>query len=1110
VNIKERIASLSVQDIRRLLKSQATASVSHSVGQLRVRSREGNVCLSFSQQRLWFIDQLEEGSAAYYISGAVRLRGVLDRAALCGALDTIVERHEALRTVFKNVDGSPVQEICNIGKFALQEIDLSGQAMEAQEAEVVRQAGEETRERFDLSVGPLIRGRLIRLSTDEHVLLMTAHHIVSDGWSMGVSIREMGILYTAYREGRTNPLPALRIQYADYAVWQREWLQGEVLQRQIDYWKTQLSGAPALLELPTDRPRPAVQSYCGGKIDFTLGVELSEQLRGLSKAHDVTLFMTLYGAFATLLSRLSGQEDIVIGAPVANRQRAEIEDLIGLFVNTLALRVQLSDNPSVSTLLARVKAMTLAAYGHQDVPFEQVVESVQPPRSLNHSPVFQILLALQNTPQAEVNLPGLTLTPQALPTGTSQFDLMLLLQESGGQIAGSFNYASDLFDNKTIERWLEHFKCVLTGMVQDVERRVGAIALLSESEQAVRRIANATDAERFDCFLHAGFIENALSFPEQIALEYSGGQMTYGELLARSCGLAKELISRGARPNQLIAVVLERGWEQVVAVLGILLSGAAYLPIDPRWPAQRRAHLLEQGEARIVVTQKALEEEFEWPVDVARICVSTEDAFERAHKIPVVSQSINDLAYVIFTSGSTGMPKGVVIDHKGAVNTVLHINRLFGVTKHDKVLAVSELNFDLSVYDIFGVLAAGGTVVIPDLALARDPDHWRAMIKQYRVSIWNSVPQLMSMLVDVAEFDGTEGISPLRLVLMSGDWIPVRLPDRIKALSPKTAVIGMGGATEGSVWSIYYPIEAVDRSWESIPYGKALPNQHMYVLNKQLQPCPDRVTGDIYIGGIGVALGYWKNEVLTQAQFMRHPESGESLYKTGDLGRFKSDGNIEFLGRTDQQVKIRGFRIELGEIEAQLGRHPSVDEAVVIVREDTPGERRLVAYFTVRDNDAPNIDDLRTHLKATLPDYMMPGAFVALEVLPLTPNGKLDKKALRQPESSAFPVQQYEAPQGKTEEILAVIWQELLALECVGRHDNFFELGGHSLLIMQIVERLRRAGLVADVRGLFSSASLAEMATVISTHSDLLQVPANLIPNHHGVKLDTSAMEVQI
>jgi amino acid adenylation domain-containing protein len=1036
--------------------------------------------LSYAQQRLWFIDQLENGGSAYHIPGAVRLKGGLDRKALRRALDTIVERHEALRTVFEAVDGGAVQKIEEGKVFALSEIDLSGLLGAEREAEVGRQVAEEAAAAFDLSKGPLIRGRLLCISEQEHVLLITMHHIVSDGWSVGILLEELAGLYSAFQAGNPVNLASLPIQYADYAVWQRQWLQGEVLSQQLDYWKTQLSGVPALLELPTDRARPVVQSYRGGSIEFGLGVELSGQLKQLCRQQDVTLFMALYAGFAVVLSRLSGQEDVVIGTPVANRQRTEVEGLIGFFVNTLALRARLGEDVSIAELLEQVKGMTLGAYSHQEVPFEQVVDAIQPPRSMSHSPLFQVMLALQNTAQGEFKLPGLSLELQGTPLNAEKFDLTVSLQEVGEEIVGNFSYAADLFDGPTIERWVSYFKTALACMTQDATRRIDTIELLTEGEKEVRRLANATDAERFTCHLHTGFVETALRTPDKVALEYSTGQMTYGELLGRSCKLAEQLLSQGARPNQLIAVVMERGWEQVVAVLGILISGSAYLPIDPRWPIQRRAHLLEQGDVTIAVTYDALNEDSEWPAAIKRICLSSQDTFENISTCPVIRQSIDDLAYVIFTSGSTGVPKGVVIDHKGAVNTVLHINRLFDVTSKDKVLAVSELNFDLSVYDIFGLLAAGGAVVIPDVELARDPDHWRAMVKRHEVTIWNSVPQLMNMLMDTADIDGSDGVSPLRLVMMSGDWIPVPLPDRIKAKSPSTAVISLGGATEGSVWSIYYPIEKVDLNAESIPYGKALPNQQMYVLNKQLQLCADRIAGDIYIGGMGVALGYWKNETQTKAQYIRHPQSGERLYKTGDLGRYRSDGNIEFLGRNDKQVKLRGFRIELGEIESQLSRHPHIKEAVVIVREDTPGDRRLVAYFTSSDGETPSAETLRAQLKTGLPEYMVPSAFVSIPILPLTPNGKLDRKALPTPEFGSSDSASYEAPQSETEELVATIWRELLHVKTIGRHDDFFKMGGHSLLAMTLLVRIKAVlSIELPLRTVFESPTLLAMSAEI-------------------------------
>jgi natural product biosynthesis luciferase-like monooxygenase protein/amino acid adenylation domain-containing protein len=1063
--------------------------------------RRDNLPLSFAQQRLWFLAQLEGGSEAYHIPFGLELDGELDRSALRQALDRILVRHEALRTTFTTLDGVPLQRItpAAISRFLLLEQDLRPHP--DLQSEVERLSAEEVNQPFDLEQGPLIRGRLLRLGEVRHVLLITMHHIISDGWSMGIWVDEFSALYRAFREQRPDPLPPIPLQYADYAVWQRQWLEGEVLQQQAEFWKNNLAGAPPLLELPADHPRPAQLSYAGSYVAFEIDSQLTEALRDLSRRHNTTLYMTLLAGWATLLSRLSGQQDLVIGTPTANRGRSEIEGLIGFFVNTLALRLDLSHAPKVSDLLARVKAQTLAAQQHQDIPFEQVVELARPIRSLAHSPLFQAALAWQNAPDSAPVLPGLAV--QRVETSSYQMaelDLTLSLHEAGETLAGAIKYATALFNRSTIERYLAYFRNLLRAMADDPTMSIDRLPMLPADErQQVLYGWNemVMDYPRERC-VHQLFEEQVARTPEATALIFEDRQLSYAELNRQANRLAHYLRELGVKPDDRVALCLERGFEMMVGLLAVLKAGGAYVPLDPAYPAERLRFMLDDSAPVALLTQTHLRslmpDGFGFRVLLLENQSPAWNGYSDINPDPAaVALTSDHLAYVMYTSGSTGKPKGVMVGHRSVVNFLGSMSVEPGMTHLDSILAVTSLSFDIAGLELLLPLVNGAVSVLAGRTDAADPACLQQALSRYRVTMMQATPATWRMLLD----SGWSGSLDFK-VLCGGEALPADLSARLR--KRVGTLWNMYGPTETTIWSTCRQVDAISvptSAYESI--GHPIANTQVYLLDANLQPVPPGVFGNLYIGGDGVARGYLNRPELTAERFVRDPFSGKPgarIYKTGDLGRWLPDGNIEFLGRDDDQVKIRGFRIELGEIEARLEEHPGIREAVALAREDQSGDKRLVAYYVpvTAGQDELSVDALRAHLSKALPEYMVPAAYMRLEALPLTPNGKLDRKALPAPDGDAFAVRGYEPPEGNTETTLAAIWAELLKLDRVGRHDNFFELGGHSLLAVTLIERMRRNGVRADVRALFATPTLAELAAAVAGAEPQVQVPPNLIP----------------
>jgi natural product biosynthesis luciferase-like monooxygenase protein/amino acid adenylation domain-containing protein len=923
-------------------------------------SRQEALPLSFAQQRLWFLVQLDErAGAAYAIPGGVRLKGLLDVAALRAALNRMVARHETLRTCFASVDGALVQVIAppEVG-VALTEVDLSQHS--DSEAELERLADEEASAPFDLVHGPLVRARLIRLADEDHALLVTMHHIVSDGWSMGVLVNEFSALYAAYSQGQPDSLPPLAIQYADYAVWQRRWITGEVLQRQLDFWRDHLSGAPALLELPTDRPRPPVQDYAGASFGFELDAELTANLKALSQRHGTTLFMTLLASWAVLLARLSGQHDVVIGTPVANRHRAEIEPLIGFFVNMQALRVDVSGSPSVAELLAQVRATALAAQEHQDIPFEQVVEVLSPIRSMAHSPIFQVMFAWQNVPEGSLDLPGLQLEPVGASATTVKFDLELTLQAAGERITGSLGYACALFDRSSIERHVGHWQALLRALVADDGACVDRLPLLTPTEQQhILHLFNdtATAFPREQC-IHQLFEQQAACTPAATALVFEGTSLAYGDLNAQANRLAHHLIALGVRPDSRVAIALPRGIDMVVALLATLKAGGAYVPLDPDYPTERLAYMLTDSSPCVLVTDSATRHALgDLPDSLAVLPL---DADRSRQWLPATNPdpaalglTSSHLAYVIYTSGSTGQPKGVMVEHQQVVNFLGSMARKPGVDARDTVLATTSLSFDIAGLELYLPLSLGARLVLVPREVTQDGTALAQLIDASSATVMQATPATWRMLLEA----GWQPRRELKL-LCGGEALSRQLADTL--LAPGGELWNLYGPTETTIWST---AEQMVAGQVGVTIGRPIANTHIYILDAAGAPVPVGVLGQLYIGGGGVARGYLRRPDLTAERFVPDPfgEPGSRMYKTGDVARWRPDGSIEFLGRNDHQVKIRGFRIELGEIETALAHHPGVSAVAVMAREHAPGDSRLVAYVVPRaDDDAAASDDAQS------------------------------------------------------------------------------------------------------------------------------------------------------
>ena len=1066
------------QSVERLLRAGEWSS---GPGPVRV-AREGDAPpLSFAQQRLWFIDQLEPGNSLYNMPTALRLSGRLDVSALSQTLTEVCRRHEVLRTAFGSLEGQPVQIIHPPKPLSLPVLDLSALPTDERESRVRAFVEQEYVEPFDLAEGPLLRAKLLKLSEEEHIALFTMHHIVSDGWSGGVLVGEVATLYEAFAEGRPSPLPELEIQYADFAVWQRELLRGESLERLLRYWREQLAGAPPVLELTTDRPRPSVQTHRGAFHTFTLPADLTASLRGLSRREDSTLFMTLLAGWQLLLSRYTGQEDVVVGSPIANRTRAETEPLIGFFVNTLALRADLSGSPTFGELLRRVREACLGAYAHQDLPFERLVEELAPERSLSHAPIFQVMFALQNAPGGELRLPGLTLSPvSGHESRAVSFELNMILSETEEGLNGLLIYHSDLYDEATVARMVGHYVRLLEEAASGGDVEVMRMPLLSDAEREELRRWNETGREWARAsHAHEMFEEQARLKPSRAALKSGGEELSFAELNARANRLARHLRAAGAGPEVRVGLCLGRGVEMVVGLLAIFKSGGAYVPLDPQHPTERLAFVLEDADVSLVVTRDS--EAGRLPQSGARV-ISLEREREQieAHSAEdlAVDVAAEQLAYIIYTSGSTGRPKGVMVEHRQLSNTLLAAQEIYRFTPNDVVPWVAPFTFDISLFELLSVLAAGGKCLLLDTREVLDAPVARKVLQE--VTFLHAATGLMRQFANFArEQPQPGGYAHVRQLCTGGDKVSPELLREMQEVFPSAQVNVGYGPTEATIMCANYPV-AHGHTVEHAMIGAPMSNTVLHLFDRYGNLVPVGVPGEIYIGGAGLARGYLKRDELTREKFVYI--DGERFYRSGDVGRRLPDGNITFLGRTDQQVKVRGYRVETGEVEAVLCTHESVREAVVTARADRSGEKRLVAYVVCGEGAVPAVGELRAHLSERLPDYMVPAAFVFLDEIPLTAESKLDRRALPEPEETAGTVNEYVAPRTPTEELLAAAFAEVLGLERVGAHDDFFARGGHSLLATQLISRVRRTfGVEVPLLELFEQPTVAGFATRVET-----------------------------
>ncbi|ASA15673.1 non-ribosomal peptide synthase/polyketide synthase [Pseudomonas aeruginosa] len=1028
--------------------------------------------LSYAQQRMWFLWHLEPQSGAYNLPSAVRLNGPLDRQALERAFASLVQRHETLRTVFpRGADDSlaqaPLQRPLEVA-FE----DCSGLPEAEQEARLREEAQRESLQPFDLCEGPLLRVRLIRLGEERHVLLLTLHHIVSDGWSMNVLIEEFSRFYSAYATGAEPGLPALPIQYADYALWQRSWLEAGEQERQLEYWRGKLGERHPVLELPTDHPRPAVPSYRGSRYEFSIEPALAEALRGTARRQGLTLFMLLLGGFNILLQRYSGQTDLRVGVPIANRNRAEVEGLIGLFVNTQVLRSVFDGRTSVATLLAGLKDTVLGAQAHQDLPFERLVEAFKVERSLSHSPLFQVMYNHQPLVadiEALDSVAGLSFGQLDWKSRTTQFDLSLDTYEKGGRLYAALTYATDLFEARTVERMARHWQNLLRGMLENPQASVDSLPMLDAEERyQLLEGWNATAAEYpLQRGVHRLFEEQVERTPMAPALAFGEERLDYAELNRRANRLAHALIERGVGADRLVGVAMERSIEMVVALMAILKAGGAYVPVDPEYPEERQAYMLEDSGVQLLLSQSHLK--LPLAQGVQRIDLDQADAWleNHAENNPGIELNGENLAYVIYTSGSTGKPKGAGNRHSALSNRLCWMQQAYGLGVGDTVLQKTPFSFDVSVWEFFWPLMSGARLVVAAPGDHRDPAKLVALINREGVDTLHFVP---SMLQAFLQDEDVVSCTSLKRIVCSGEALPADAQQQVFAKLPQAGLYNLYGPTEAAIDVTHWT--CVEEGKDAVPIGRPIANLACYILDGNLEPVPVGVLGELYLAGRGLARGYHQRPGLTAERFVASPfVAGERMYRTGDLARYRADGVIEYAGRIDHQVKLRGLRIELGEIEARLLEHPRVREAAVLAVDG----RQLVGYVVLESEGGDWREALAAHLAASLPEYMVPAQWLALERMPLSPNGKLDRKALPAPEVSVAQAG-YSAPRNAVERNLAEIWQDLLGVERVGLDDNFFSLGGDSIVSIQVVSRARQAGLQLSPRDLFQHQNIRSLA----------------------------------
>jgi amino acid adenylation domain-containing protein len=1034
---------------------------------------------SFGQQRLWFLDQVIPGTAAYNLARAFRLTGSLNEGALAEALQSVISRHESLRTIFLSIDDDVRQVVLSELKFDLPVLDFTGLPAVQREHAALQIAGEEASKPFDLSTGPLLRARLLRIGSGDHILVLIIHHIITDGWSMNLLFHEMGELYAGFVAGRQPQLPTLNLQYSDYSRWQRTAITGDFLAGEINYWKNKLQGAETVLQLPTDHSRQAAHSGHGNSIHFDLGYETNKSLKALAHGENATLFMALLAVFQVLLGRYALQDSILVGSPTAGRNDVELENLIGFFVNTLILRGDLDPDISFRQMLRQARANTLEALAHQDMPFEKLVEALEPDRSLNRNPLFQVMFVLQNAPKQKVELPGLVMEEIEFESGIAKFDLSLEVIDFG-DLHCTFEYDSDLFEESTIRRMAGHFAALVERVVAAPDEKLAKFSLLTAAEAQQLAEWNKTGSEypRELC-VHTAFEEQVTRTPDKTAVIDQRNRLSYQELNELANRLARRLITKGVQPGTLVGVSLNRSVEMMIALLGILKAGAAYVPLDPAYPEQRLDFLVDDSQVNVVVTTPEFTDLWQkHKVDILEFNVEGLSAGDEDTTNLTLPLSAESRMYVIYTSGSTGNPKGVEGTHRASMNRFSWMWDAYPFLDNETCCQKTSLGFVDSIWEILGPLLRGvPSVVLPDEAII-DPEQLVQLLSEYGVTRIVLVPSLLRVILEAVE-DLQNRLPQLKLWTCSGEVLRTDLADRFSEVLPNATLLNIYGSSEVAADVTWHQITGSDRN-APVPIGRPIANVRMFILDRHLNQVPVGVPGELYVGGDCLAQGYFRKPELTSQRFIAHHfdlSSSVRLFRTGDLGRYLPNGEIEYLGRNDNQVKIRGIRVELEEIEAVLASHPMVGDAIVGLS-DRSGQQRLTAYLEVRSGLRPDTEDLRRFARSRLLEYMVPSDYLVVDAFPLLPSGKVDRKALAlRTATRSIGDRYYVAPQTPTQKSIAVIWRDLLGVEEIGISDNFFKLGGHSLMVMRVVARIRKEfGAEVPIRSLFEDPTIKGLA----------------------------------
>jgi len=1118
------MSSISIEK-RRLMEMilNKKRSVSRVVRQeISKRETDQETQLSFAQQRLWFLDELTPGNAAYAFCNIVRFDGKIDILCLQKSYNEIINRHENLRTTFKVVDGIPSQVISENIVLEIPTVEFGDISESEQESQLQALAVEEAKKPFSLSNGPLIRLFFVKITDEKYAVLQTMHHIVYDGWSLAVLFDELKRIYEAFIVGKNSPLEPLSIQYADFALWQRSEIETKRSIKQFEYWKSVLSGSLPTLNLPTDRSREPLPTYSGQMQWFHLSKSLSNQLENLAKREDATLFMLLLASFSILLQRYTGEDDIIVGTPIANRNNKQIESLIGFFVNSLVMRNDLSGNPEFCSFLEKIKEVASGAYQNQDYPFEKLVSELQPERHINQNPIFQVMFALQNTPPPPSNINNVKLSLEEVDSGTAVFDITLSLYQDEKGISGYFEYSTELFDNSTIRRMVENYKTLLSNIVENPEEKINNFSILPRTEY--RKIvadwsSNDKSLLSNKC-LHQLIEQQAIQRPDQYAVVDANNTLTYAELNEKANRLARKLRESGVNADDIVGICLRRSVDMFVCILAVLKSGGAYLPLDPDYPKERLTFMVQDSSAKIIITITELKDHLSsHKIQTLYLDKLQIDKYSSDNIEDVVAR--NNLAYIIYTSGSTGQPKGVMIEQRNIVNSTL-ARMTYYSSPVTKFLLLSSFSFDSSIAGIFWTLCQGGELHLPENGMERDIHYVASKIKSIGVSHILSLPSVYGLLMSVSE---KEQLISLKTVIVAGEACPPELVDTHLRDFPNVSLYNEYGPTEGSVWSTVYKLSADNwhkqQSQNLVPIGNPIPSVKTYILDRHLNPVPIGVVGEIYIAGQGVARGYLNQKALTAEKFILSPfdpQGEDRIYRTGDLAKFQSDGNILFLGRTDNQVKIRGYRIELGEIETALLKHEAIKEAVVIAQEVNSGTKgfqndlvtnelktkRLASYLVYSSEFAPTTESIQALLKQSLPDYMVPQFYTFVDKIPLSPNGKVDFDALSKEDLGLNrSSQEFVEASNEIERKLTAIWRSVLAVDQIGVHDNFFEIGGDSILSIQIIARTKEAGIHLTPRQIFQNLTISELALVAETESSIIAEQGavtgnvNLIPIQH-------------